>query len=211
MLLTRTMELAPLPCQIHRMAHDSDNSLMQLRNNLRRPSLLALHKPILPASLFPFTIHPNRIQAKRPGTNNIKRIPANQPNVLQALRILGIKAHLLRQMTVHLKRRLELLDLLHSDNVLEDIRMVFQIWGLGDAVGDHCRCAVGEDDGVDVGRRAQFLARSGDVWEDAEGVVGFEHVLQVFFREREGAFGEGVFEGLDCYVGKVFVLAWQER
>ena len=80
-------------------------------------------------------------------------------------------------MTVHLKRRLELLDLLHRDNVLEHIRVVFQIWGLGDAVGDHCGRAVGEDDGVDVGRRAQFLARFGDVREDAEGVVGFEHVV----------------------------------
>lgn len=110
-------------------------------------------------------------------------------------------------MPIHLERRLELLDLFHCDNILEHVRVVFEVWRSGDAVGDHARCAVGENDRVDVGRRTQFLARFGDVWEDAEGVVGFEQGLEVFFREREGVFGEGVFEGLDCYVGEVFVLA----
>jgi hypothetical protein len=32
--------------------------------------------------------------------------------------------------------------------------------------------------------------------------------LEVFFGEGQGAFGEGVFEGLDGHVGKVFVLAY---
>ena len=151
MLLTRTMELAPLTRQINRMAHDRDNSLMQLRHNLRRPSLLARHKPILPPSLSALTINPNRIHAKRPRTDNIKRIPTDQPNILQTLRILRIHTHLLRQMMVHLKRRLILPHLLHGDNVLENVRVVFQIWRLGDAVGHHGGGAVGEDDRVDVG------------------------------------------------------------
>jgi hypothetical protein len=32
--------------------------------------------------------------------------------------------------------------------------------------------------------------------------------LQVGVGEREGVFGEGVFEGLEGYVGEIFILAW---
>jgi hypothetical protein len=87
--------------------------------------------------------------------------------------------------------------------------VVFEGGGFGDAVGDHGVGAVGEDDGVDVGRRAQFFAGFGDVREDGEGVVGGEEGLQVGGGEGEGVFGEGVFEGLEGYVGEVFVLAWR--
>ena len=207
MLITRAMEFAPLSCEIHSMAHDSDHSLVQLRHDLRRPPLLPFHEPVLPAPLTTLAIHPNRVQTERPSTDDIERIAAHQPDVLQALRVLRIHAHFLRQMTVHFERRLILLDLFHRDNVSEDVRVVFQVRGLGDAVGDHRGRTVGEDDGVDVGGRAQLLARFGDVREDAEGVVGFEHVLQVFFGERQRAFSEGVLEGLDRDVEEVFVLA----
>ena len=110
-------------------------------------------------------------------------------------------------MPIDLKRRLILLDLLDRDDVFEHVRVVFQVGGLRDAGGDHGGGAVGEDDRVDVRGRAQLLARFGDVREDAEGVVGLEEGLQVGFGEGEGVFGEGVFEGLQGYVGEVFVLA----
>lgn len=61
---------------------------------------------------------------------------------------------------------------------------------------------------MDVWRRAQLLARPRDIWENAEGVVGFENCLEVVFGEGKSVLGEGVFEGLDCYVGEVFILTW---
>ena len=110
-------------------------------------------------------------------------------------------------MVVNFRGRLELLHFLDGDDVLEDAGVLFQVRGFGHAAGHHGVCAVGEDDGVDVWGRAQFLAGAGDVGEDAEGVVGFEEGLQFGFGEFEGVFREGVFEGLDCYEGEVAVLA----
>jgi len=207
MLLRRAMELTPLAPQISRMAHNRNNSLMQLAHNLRRPPLLPLHQPILPTPLIPLPIDPDRIHPHSPRAHNIKRIPTHNPNPRHTILVLGIHPHLPRQVVVNFGRGFEFLDFLDGDDVLEDVGVLFQVRGLGHAAGHHGVCAVGEDDGVDVRGRAQLLAGAGDVGEDAEGVVGFEEGLQFGLRELEGVFGEGVFEGLDCYEGEVAVLA----
>jgi hypothetical protein len=207
MLLSRAMELTPLAPQISRVAHNRNNSLMQLTHNLRRPALLPFHQPILPTPLIPLPINPNRIHPYSPRAYNIKRIPTHNPNPRQTLLVLRIHAHLPRKMIVNFGRGFEFLHFLDGDDVFEDAGVLFQVRGFGHAAGHHGVCAVGEDDGVDVWGRAQFLAGAGDVREDAEGVVGFEQGLQFGLGELEGVFREGVFEGLDCYEGEVAVLA----
>ena len=207
MRLRRAMELTPLARQIRRMAHNRNNSLMQLAHNLRRPPLLPLHQPILPTPRITLPIDPDRIHPHSPRAHNVKRIPTHDPNPRQRILVLGIHPHLPRQMVINLRGRFELLHFLDGDDVFEDVGVLFQVRRLGHAAGHHGVCAVGEDDGVDVRGRAQLLARAGDVREDAEGVVGFEQGLQFGLRELEGVFREGVFEGLDCYEGEVSVLA----
>lgn len=207
MLLGRTMELAPLARQISRMAHDRNNSLMQLRHNLRRPALLPLDQPVLPTPRVSFPVDPDGIHSHSPRANNIKRIPADDPNPRQTVRIIRIHPDLPRKMMVNLRRRLESLHLLHGNNVLENASVLFQVGRFGDAAADHGVGAVGEDDGVDVRGRAQLLTRAGHVREDGEAVVGLEQGLQLGLGQLEGVFRQGVFQRLDGYVGEVFVLA----
>jgi hypothetical protein len=213
MRLRRPMELTPLAPQISRMAHNRNNSLMQLAHHLRRPALLPLHQPILPTPRIALTIDPNRIHPHGPRAHNIKRIPTNDPHPRQRILVLGIHPHLPRQVVVDFRGGFEFFYFLDGDDVFEDVGVRFEVRGFGHAAADHGVCAVGEDDGVDVWGRAQLLARAGDVGEDAEGVVGFEQGLEFGLGELEGGFGEGVFEGLDGYEGEVSVLAclWWEK
>lgn len=183
------MKLTPLASQINSMAQDGGNDLFQLSHNLRRPAFLPLHQPVLPTPLIP-PVDPDGIQPRRLRTHNIERVPAHEPDPLQII----FQPHLPRQVHVRLTRRLVLPDLVNRDDVPEDVGLVFEVRRARDAVGDHFLRAVGEDDGVDIGGRAQLAAQAGDVGEDAEGVVGFQEALEVLFGEGEGVLGEGVFQ-----------------
>lgn len=183
------MKFTPLASQIDRMAQDGGNDLFQLSHNLRRPAFLPLHQPILPTPLIP-PVDPNSIQPRRLRTHNIERVPTHEPYPLQIF----FQPHLPRQVHVSLTRGLVLPDLINSDDVAEDVGLVLEVRRARDAVGDHFLRAVGEDDGVDVGGRAQLAAQAGDVGEDAEGVVGFKEAMEVLIGEGEGVLGEGVLQ-----------------
>ena len=84
-------------------------------------------------------INPNRIHPSATRTNNIKRIRTDQPNITH---LRGLLSNLLCSMLVASWRRLVLFNIVHSNQIGKDARVLGEIWGMQDRVGDHVSRAV---------------------------------------------------------------------